>query len=146
LETAAIKPLKFSDANKVCGGSIHLMKIVHKIYYASKGTLYPRCLSQIDARRLHIIRALHSPLWRTSDLLWLMESIVTCKNKSLSYVIIAKKIGSKSIDTMIKGNLFHLRSCLRFNFDLASDHNVVPPVIMPHLPYDVIVMKEILNH
>jgi len=141
-----IKPLEFFDANKVCGGSIHLMKIVHKLYYASNGTYCPHDLSQIDTRRLEFFQALHSPLWQPSDLLWLMESIITCENKSFGYDTIAKKISSKSIDSMIQSNLFHLRPCLQFDFDLDSDHNFVAPVIMPHLPYDVIIMKEILDH
>ena len=137
----AIKPLEFCDVNEVRGGSIHLMEIVHKLYYSSNGTYCPHNLSQIDIRQLEFFQALHSPLWQPSDLLWLMESIVRCDNKSLSYDTVATKISSKSIDSMIQSNLFHLRPCLQFDFDLDSDHNFVAPFIMPYLPYDVIIMK-----
>ena len=49
------KPLEFFEANKICGGCIHLLKVVHKLYYASKGIIHPHKMSFIDTRRLAFI-------------------------------------------------------------------------------------------
>ena len=63
----------------------------------------------------------------------------------MDYDTVTKKISSKSIDSMIESNLFHLRPCLQFESDLDSDYiNYVAPVIMPHVPFDVISVSDLI--
>jgi len=145
--TKGILPLEFIEANKVCGGSIHLLKGVHRLYYASKGIIHPNKMGYIDKRRLAFIKALRSQaIWQPSNLRYVMEVIVTSEHNCVDYDVICNKIGTTAIDTMIENNLFHLRPCSIFDTDIDNGQNFDTkfPVIMPHLPFDVIVMEDIL--
>ena len=147
MSSSGIPKLTFDEAYKVCGGCMHLLEGVHKMYYASGGKIQPSHMSFANLGKLAFYKALRSPdQWKPSDLQRAMKLIITSDLNSVNYDVVADDISSVSLDAMIESNLFHLRLSAMFMSDGELESNLFSavPVVMPHLPVDVVVMAEIL--
>lgn len=134
--------LKFEDAYKYCGGCMHLMALTYRMYCATQGEIGPAEMSFVNMRRMKLNKAFRSvSCWKKDDLKYVMCSIVSSDNHQVCYDHLAREIGDKKVDEMIKENVIHLRPCMAFRSGIK---NVSYPVIMPHLPCDVVIMEQIL--
>jgi len=61
-------------------------------------------------------------------------------------LIMMSSVTKSALQQLMLNNLFHLRPCSIFDSDIDNGQNFDTkfPVIMPHLPFDVIVMEDIL--
>ena len=90
MSSSGIRKLTFDEAYKVCGGCMHLLEGVHKMYYASGGKIQPSHMSFANLRKLAFNKALRSPdQWKPSDLHRAMELIITPDLNSVNYDVVA---------------------------------------------------------
>ena len=151
-----VMPLQFEDVYRICGGCIHLMAETHRIHKFSGGIIQPYSMSYVSQRRAKFVKALllpskpsyttlepPTPKWKKEDLQVVMSQLV--KANYVEYKSLCKDIGQQSVDSLIEFNIIHLRPCAMFPYDYEMVDDSIYPIITPHLPCDVAIMKELLH-
>jgi len=139
-----IPPLAFEKVYEVCGGCMHLLWESHRIHQITRGIVQPYSMSYVSLRRGKFIKMLHQ-----SDLPWKQDHIITTmrllvEQGYVGYNTLCKETSQKAIDAMIENNVVHLRPCAVFPFDIEGKSSEYP-IVTPHLPCDLILMKELLH-
>ena len=130
----------------VCGGNMHLLKLMFWEQHITNGKIHPRRFFMVAQEKAKLSKALLTDKmpWNQDQLLSFFKEMVEAKERFLEYNAVCRTYGKLLIDSLIKSNLIHLRPTKCFSYDLTSQMDGVP-VVTPETPCGFIAMEELLT-
>ena len=74
-----------------------------------------------------------------------MRQLIHAKYNYVPYARLCDKLSQQTVDAMIEYNIFHLHPCPLFSFDFETAAPSEYPIVTPHLPCDIMLMRGVLR-